>query len=151
MIATAMASCERIFELMDIAPQVQEVVSPAPVGEIRGEVEFRNVSFKYAGSDEVLRDFSLHVRPGETVALVGPTGAGKTTVINVLCRFYDITAARSLSTGWTCKNLPEGLQATDCHCPPGQLIFRSIEENIKYGRADATRDQVIAVAKAIDP
>lgn len=151
MIATAMASCERIFELMDIAPQVQEVASPVPVGEIRGEVEFRNVSFKYAGSDEVLHDFSLHVRPGETVALVGPTGAGKTTVINVLCRFYDITGGQILIDGVDLQkiSLKDYRQQIAIVLQDNFIFSGSIEENIKYGRADATRDQVIAVAKAI--
>jgi ATP-binding cassette subfamily B multidrug efflux pump len=151
MIATAMASCERIFELLDIEAQVKEVPDPVPIGTIRGEIEFRNVSFKYAGSDEVLHDFSLHVKPGETVALVGPTGAGKTTVINVLCRFYDITGGQILIDGVDLQkiSLKDYRQQIAIVLQDNFIFSGSIEENIKYGRADATRDQVIAVAKAI--
>lgn len=151
MIATAMASCERIFELMDIRPQVLEVANPVAIGEIRGEVEFKNVSFKYAGSDEVLHDFTLHVRPGETVALVGPTGAGKTTVINVLCRFYDITGGQVLIDGIDLRKISlQDYRKQIAIVLQDNFVFSgSIEENIKYGKPDATRDEVIAVAKAV--
>lgn len=151
MIATAMASCERIFELMDIEPQVKEAANPVAIGEIRGEVEFQNVSFKYTGSGEVLHDFSLHVRPGETVALVGPTGAGKTTVINVLCRFYDITGGRILIDGIDLRDISlKDYRRQIAIVLQDNFVFSgSIEENIKYGKPDATRDEVIAVAKAV--
>ena len=151
MIATAMASCERIFELMDITPQVQEVANPVAIGEIKGEVEFKHVSFKYAGSDEVLHAFNLHVRSGETVALVGPTGAGKTTVINVLCRFYDITGGKVLIDGVDLRKIAlKDYRKQIAIVLQDNFVFSgSIEENIKYGKADATKDEVIAVAKAI--
>lgn len=151
MIATAMASCERIFELMDIPPQVQEVADPVVIGEIKGEVEFRNVTFKYDSSGEILHDFSLHVQPGETVALVGPTGAGKSTVINVLCRFYDITGGEVLIDGLDLRKiaLKDYREQISIVLQENFIFSGSIEENIKYGKPDAGKDEIIAAAKAV--
>ena len=96
----AMASSERIFQLLDAPPTI---VAPAdahaPAGEVRGEVEFEDVRFSYTPGDEILKGVSFHVPPGQTVALVGATGAGKSTILNLLLRFYDVTAGRVLVDG----------------------------------------------------
>jgi len=151
MIGMAMASCERIFNLMDVAPQVQEAAEPVMIGELKGEVEFKNVTFKYEDSEEILHDFNLHVRPGETIALVGPTGAGKSTVINVLCRFYDITGGEVLIDGLDLReiSLKSYREQISIVLQDNFIFSGSIEENIKYGKPAAGKEEIIAAAKAV--
>lgn len=151
MIGMAMASCERIFNLMDVAPQVQEPAEPLPIGELRGEVEFKNVTFKYDKSEAILHNFNLHVRPGETIALVGPTGAGKSTVINVLGRFYDITSGEVLIDGLDLRkiSLKDYREQISIVLQDNFIFSGSNEENIKYGKPDADKEEIITAAKAV--
>src|SRR5262249_1689247 len=95
----AMASSERIFDLLDSNTELPEPVAPQRPEKLRGEIRFENVDFSYKPGEPVLRDVSLTVAPGEKVAIVGATGAGKTTIINLLSRFYDVSAGRILVDG----------------------------------------------------
>ncbi|ADL08383.1 ABC transporter ATP-binding protein [Thermosediminibacter oceani] len=96
---SAMASSERIFQVLDTESPIKDPSDPVAVGRFRGEIEFRNVWFAYEGEDWVLKDVSFKVEPGETVALVGATGAGKTSIINLICRFYDVNRGQILVDG----------------------------------------------------
>ncbi|HYH02491.1 MAG TPA: ABC transporter ATP-binding protein [Bacillota bacterium] len=150
-ISTAMASCERIFELMDLEPAVVEPDNPQPLGEIKGEVRFEKVKFGYNPQEIVLQDFNLDVKPGEVIALVGPTGAGKSTVINLLCRFYDPVAGRVLIDG---QDL-QGLSQTDYKRQiaivlQDTFIFSgTVAENIRYGKPEARPEEIYAAAQRV--
>src|SRR3970282_842063 len=95
----AMAGGERIFEVLDTVTELQDAEDAVELEDVRGEVALEDVNFEYVPDVPVLRDFSLHVRPGETVAMVGPTGAGKTPVTALVARFYDVTSGRLLIDG----------------------------------------------------
>lgn len=145
---TSMASAERIFEILDINPQIVEKEDAIDV-EIKGEVEFRNVSFSYDGSKKVLDNVSFKVSPGEKIALVGHTGAGKTTIINLICRFYDVQEGEILIDGINIKDIrleclrrQIGVMLQDTF-----LFSGSILENIRYGRLNASDEDVVEIAK----
>ena len=104
----SMASAERIFLILDEEPAIAEIEDPRPMGEVKGHIEFKNVWFAYVGEDWVLRDVSFTVEPGQTVAFVGATGAGKTTIMNLLSRFYDIQKGQILIDGQDIKELSKG-------------------------------------------
>ncbi len=147
----AMASSERIFEFLDTQPTVAEKPSAQPLPPIRGEVRFEQVTFEYAPGRPALHDFDLYVAPGETVALVGPTGSGKTTVVNLLCRFYDVTRGRVLIDGQDVREVQLaslrsqiGIVLQDTFLFSGTLL-----DNIRFGRLDATEDEVVAAARAV--
>ncbi len=160
----AQASAERIVSLIETKPDITD--SPEVIEkygslfdykrenfeEIKGDVEFKNVSFKYQVGEEILKDFNLKVNAGESIALVGHTGAGKTTIVNLLARFYEPTKGeilidnvdyRKRSMSWLHSNLGYVLQ--DPH-----LFSGSVLENIRYGRLDATDEEAIAAAKAVE-
>src|SRR5690606_26247980 len=96
---SAMASAERIFMLLDTPPAVVDPPDPKPLGRVTGAVEFRNVWFAYNEGDWVLKDVSFRAKPGQTIAFVGHTGAGKSSIINLLCRFYDVQKGQVLVDG----------------------------------------------------
>lgn len=150
-ISTATASCERIFELMELEPEVREPSHPMPLGSIRGGIRFDNIDFGYSPDELILRDFSLTVQPGESIAIVGPTGAGKTTVINLLCRFYDPVHGAVLVDGLDLKTLSQSdFRKQIAVVLQDTFIFTgTIEENIRYGRPEATREEVVAAARAV--
>ena len=140
----AMAAAERIFGIMDEEPDIVAPPSPAlPSGGISGNVEFRNVSFSYVEGKPVLRDVSFTVEPGRSVALVGPTGAGKTSVISLLCRFYDPDSGSILLDGVDLRELPlHSLRKNIAIVLQDAFIFsRSVEENIRLGK-ELSLDQV---------
>lgn len=145
---TSMASAERIFEILDIDPQIIEKENAIDV-EIKGEVEFRNVSFSYDGERKVLDNVSFKVKPGEKVALVGHTGAGKTTIINLICRFYDAQEGEVLIDGINIKNIKlECLRRQIGVMLQDTFLFSgSILDNIRYGRLDAGDEEIIQIAK----
>ncbi|HRR92120.1 MAG TPA: ABC transporter ATP-binding protein, partial [bacterium] len=147
-LVTSMASAERIFEILDINPQIIERDNAIDV-EIKGGVEFRNVSFSYDGEKKVLDNVSFKVNPGEKVALVGHTGAGKTTIINLICRFYDAQEGEVLIDGINIKDIKlECLRRQIGVMLQDTFLFSgSILDNIKYGRLDANDEEVVQIAR----
>ncbi len=145
----AAASTQRIFAILDRAPTVSEAADPVHPGELRGEIELCGVSFRY-GSRNVLEGVDLHIRPGEMIGLVGPSGAGKTTLANLVCRFYDVTGGAIRVDGTDIRSfaIEEYRQHIGIVLQEPFLFFGTIAENIAYGRPDATREQIVAAAKA---
>jgi len=147
----AMASGQRIFEILDTKSEIEESPNAKPLPPIRGHIRFENVSFKYETSDDlVLRNFNLDVQPGETVALLGATGSGKSTVINLIPRFYDPTSGRIAIDGIDIRDVTlESLRKQISTVLQDTFLFAaSLKDNISYGRTDASMDDIIAVAKA---
>ena len=150
-IQQAVASGERIFSLIDSVPEIQDQPGARAQVSLRGDIEFKNINFAYEPSNPVLKDFTLHVNEGETVALVGPTGAGKTTVVNLLCRFYEPQSGAIEIAGHDVRNLT--LNAL--HSRIGMvlqtpyLFSGSLLENLRYGRLDATDTEVREAAELV--
>jgi ATP-binding cassette subfamily B protein len=145
----SVASAERVFSLIDAKPDVKDKPDAYDPGSIRGEIRFDNVDFFYEENNPVLRDFSLTVAPGERIALVGPTGGGKTTIVNLICRFYEpnkgrITIGGRDYTDFTLHSIQSrlGIVLQDPH-----LFSGSVRENIRYGRIDATDKEVEEAAR----
>lgn len=150
MIQSGVASAERTFEILDAEEQEAEEDSASMPERTDGHVRFENVSFSYAPDAPLIRDVSLTVEPGQTVAIVGPTGAGKTTLVNLIMRFYEITGGRILLDGVDTRELSReqvrsqvGMVLQDAW-----LFEGTIRENIRYGRLDATDEEIVAAAKA---
>ena len=143
------ASAQRIFAILDRVPSVAEPVRPIHPGRLRGEVEFRGVAFHY-GTRPVLQNVDLTVRPGEMIGLVGPSGAGKTTIVNLVCRFYDVSEGAILADGVDIRSFP--LEEYRSHIgivlQEPFLFYGTIAENIAYGRPEATQREIIAAARA---
>jgi ATP-binding cassette subfamily B protein len=138
------------FDLLDMQPEVKEAPDAIDLGQARGEVELDGVQFAYRGRVPVLRDVSLHVPAGSRVAIVGPTGAGKTTMLSLLVRFYDPQRGRILVDGVDIRRLTlASLRSQIALVLQEPLLFAgSVASNIRYGRLDASMDEVIAAAKA---
>ncbi|RKJ40547.1 ABC transporter ATP-binding protein [Acutalibacter sp. 1XD8-33] len=147
----AVAYLERIFEMMDEPITVDDAPGATELPPITGGVEFRNVVFSYDGSVNVLENFNLNITPGESVALVGPTGAGKTTVVNLLSRFYNLTGGQLLLDGHDIAGVTlHSLRSQMGIMLQDSFIFSgTIMDNIRYGRLDATDEEVIAAAKTV--
>ena len=147
----AVAYLERIFEMLDEPVTVDDAPGATELPPIRGGVEFRDVTFSYDGTVNVLEHFNLQVAPGESVALVGPTGAGKTTVVNLLSRFYNLTGGQVLLDGTDIAGVTlHSLRSQMGIMLQDSFIFSgSIMDNIRYGRLDATDEEVIAAAKTV--
>lgn len=144
------AAAERVFELLEEKEEEQIVENPVSTEGIKGEVTFEHVKFGYNPDQIIIKDFSAHVKPGQQVAIVGPTGAGKTTMVKLLMRFYDVNGGAILLDGHNIKNFNRrelrdvfGMVLQDTW-----LFKGTIMENIRYGRLDATDEEVIAAAKA---
>jgi len=150
-INNAMAYLERIYETMDIQPTVRDVEGAVEMPPIKGDVEFSHVYFSYDEGKPVLEDVSFKVKSGETVALVGPTGAGKTTIINIISRFYDIDRGKVLIDGQDIKYVTlNSLRKQMGVMLQDTFIFSgTIMDNIRYGKLDATDEEVIEAAKAV--
>jgi ABC-type multidrug transport system, ATPase and permease components len=150
-ISNAMASCERIFELMDYEPEISDPACPSALGKISGQVVFNRVDFGYKPNELILKNFSLEVKPGEVIAVVGPTGAGKTTIINLLTRFYDPSAGSVRVDGFDLREVSQrDYRKQIAVVLQDTFIFSgTIAENIRYGKPEATMDEVIAAAKAV--
>jgi len=148
---TNMASAERIFEILDTKPDIEDKINSVELPPIKGEVEFRNVTFGYNENQIVLKDVSFTVKPGETIALVGPTGVGKTTIVNLISRFYDAQKGSVLIDGHDVKDVTiESLREQMGIMTQDTFLFSgSIKDNIRYGRLDATDEEIIEAAKAV--
>jgi ATP-binding cassette subfamily B multidrug efflux pump len=148
-IQSALAGAERVFEILDQVPELPDVPNAQPLEEVRGEVIFDDVCFAYEKDVPVLKHVSLHAAPGQTIALVGPTGAGKTTIVNLLTRFYDIDSGRITIDGHDIRSVKKAdLRRTLGIVLQDTFLFAdTVMENIRYGRLDATDEEVIAAAK----
>ncbi|HDU7348666.1 TPA: ABC transporter ATP-binding protein [Listeria monocytogenes] len=148
---TATTYLERIFETMDVEPDIKDVPNAKKMPPIVGNVDFKDVYFRYEEGVDILKGINFHVDAGESIALVGPTGAGKTTIINLLSRFYNINSGEILVDG---ENVEEvtlrslrsqmGVMLQDTFIFSGTII-----ENIRYGKLDATEEEIIAAAKVV--
>jgi len=145
----AAASTHRLFEILDRASSVPEPVAPVAMKSFQGGIEMRNVSFRY-GRRRVMHGIDLKIRPGEMIGLVGHTGAGKTTLVNLICRFFDVAEGAILIDGVDIRSLPVEQYRRNIGIVLQEpfLFFGTIAENIAYARPQATRDEIIAAARA---
>ena len=146
---SAKSSLDRIFQVMDEPDEVADVTETLS-GDLTGQVSFKHVDFQYVADKPLIRDFNLEVKPGEMVAIVGPTGAGKTTLINLLMRFYDVTAGSITVDGHDIRHLSRqdyrkqfGMVLQDAWLYEG-----TIKENLRFGNLEATDDEIVEAAKA---
>ncbi len=144
------AAAERVFEFLDEQEEIPETDNPVKVKKVDGRVEFRDVQFGYNPDKIVIKNFSADIKPGQKIALVGPTGAGKTTMVKLLMRFYDVNSGAILIDGHNIKDF----KRQDLRCMFGMVLQDTwlyndtIMENIRYGRTDASDEDVIKAAKA---
>ena len=150
LLQSGIASAERVFELLDETEQVPETEHPTRLGSVRGQVEFDAVSFRYQEDQPLIDDLTLSVAPGEAVAIVGPTGAGKTTLVNLLMRFYEIDAGAIRLDGVDIRDLTrDDLRLSFGMVLQDTWLFKgTIRDNIAYGRAGATEEEIVAAATA---
>jgi ATP-binding cassette subfamily B multidrug efflux pump len=144
------AAAERVFEFLNEAEEVADPVTPAQLATVEGRVDFKNVHFGYNSDKIIINDFTFYAEPGQKIAIVGPTGAGKTTMVKLLMRFYDVNSGAILFDGHNIQEFKRG----DLRCMFGMvlqdtwLFNGTIMENIRYGRDNATDEEVIAAAQA---
>jgi ATP-binding cassette, subfamily B, multidrug efflux pump len=151
-IQAALAGAERVFQIIDTEPEVQDAPDAVPMQETQGHVCFEDIEFSYEPGTPVIKNMSLEAKAGQTIALVGPTGAGKTTIINLLTRFYEIQDGKITIDGTDLRDIKKsdlrgklGLVLQDTF-----LFADTVMENIRYGRLDATDDEVIRAAEMAD-
>lgn len=151
-IQAALAGAERVFEIIDTSPEVQDVPDALPLEETQGHVRFEGVKFGYEPGNPIIKDMTLEAKAGKTIALVGPTGAGKTTIVNLLTRFYEIDGGQIFIDGKEIRQIKKtdlrhqlGLVLQDTF-----LFSASVMDNIRYGRLDATDEECIEAAKMAD-
>lgn len=146
---SALAGAERIFAVLDVQPSVEDQPGAFPLTEIKGHVKFDAVSFAYEPGKPVLLDISLEAQPGQTIALVGPTGAGKTTIISLLSRFYDVSSGIIMIDGHDIRTVQQMSirQQLAIVLQDTFLFSGTVIENIRYGRIDAADEEVIAAAR----
>ncbi len=145
----SIASAERIFKLVDTPPDVHDKEGAIPAETLLGEIEFDHVNFTYDDKKPVLTDFSLRVRPGETIALVGPTGGGKSTIVNLLCRFYEPSEGviRINGRDYTDYTLESIHSRIGIVLQTPHLFSGTIRDNIRYGRLDATDEEIVEASR----
>ena len=145
-----MASSQRVFELLDIESDIVDRPNAVAPADIDWTIELDRVTFGYDPARPVLQDVAFSVRDGETVAVVGPTGAGKTTTVNLITRFYDVQLGRVLVGGWDVRDLRlEFLRRNIAMVLQDVFLFNgSVRENLLFGRPDASDDEIVAAARA---
>ena len=150
MMQSMMAAAERVFEFLEEEEEDQITENPVPIENVKGVVDFEHVHFGYNSDNIIVNDFNAHVKAGQQVAIVGPTGAGKTTMVKLLMRFYDVNSGEIKLDGHNLKdyNRNELRNAFGMVLQDTWLFKGSIMENIRYGRLDATDEEVIAAAKS---
>jgi ATP-binding cassette subfamily B protein len=143
------AAAQRVFGILDRVTTVPEAVHPVHPGRLRGEIEFRGVGFHY-GARPVIEGVDLTVRPGEMIGLVGPSGAGKTTLVNLACRFYDVAEGAILVDGVDIRSFPveEYRRNIGIVLQEPFLFYGTIAENVAYGRPHASREEIVTAARA---
>ena len=148
-IQSALAGAERVFEIIDTTPEINDKPDAKPLKEIQGDIVFEDVDFSYDSKTPILKDIRFHAKPGEIVALVGPTGAGKTTMINILSRFYDIQDGSIKIDGTNIRDVTrESLRKQIGTVLQDNFLFAdTVMENIRYGNLEATDEDCIAAAK----
>ena len=151
-IQAALAGAERVFDIIDTPPEIQDAADALPLATIRGDVRFENVKFGYVPKNPVIKDMTLEAKAGQMIALVGPTGAGKTTIINLLTRFYEIQGGKITIDGKDIRDVRKadlrrklGLVLQDTF-----LFADTVMENIRYGRLDATDEECMRAAEMAD-
>lgn len=151
-LVTNISGAERIFEIMDTKPEIKDGANVTELPEIKGKVTFDNVSFSYDEDTKVLNNVSFIINPGETIALVGPTGAGKTTIVNLISRFYDIQSGSIYIDNHDVKDVTiESLRQQMGIMTQDNFLFSgTIKDNLKYGKLDATDEEMINAAKAVN-
>ena len=147
---SAFAAAERVFGLIDAEPEPEDVSDAKPLTDVRGDVQLRNVDFSYEPGKPIIKGLNLHAKPGSLTAIVGPTGAGKTTIINLLMRFYDVDAGTVLVDGKDVRKLTRASlrRAFSMVLQETWLFHGTIFDNIAYGKPGATMEEVVAAAKA---
>lgn len=155
-LVTNLSAAERIFDILDTKPDIQDESDVEELPDVEGKVEFSHVSFTYdkgtPAETKVLSDVNFTIQPGETIALVGPTGAGKTTIVNLISRFYDIEDGHIYIDGHDLKKVSiHSLRRQMGVMTQDNFIFHgTVRENILYGKMDATEEEMIAAAKAVN-
>ncbi len=148
-ILTALAGAERIFEIMDSADEIDEGTDEINISEINGNIEFKGIDFSYEKGEQVLRDFNLSVKAGQKIAIVGATGSGKTTVVNLLTRFYEVDSGAILIDGIDIRDIPKDtLRRSIAIVLQDTVLFSdTIRNNIKYGREGASDEEMLRAAE----
>lgn len=147
---SALASARRVFDILDAEPQTPDAENAVHLTEVDGSVRLKDVEFSYNPDKKLIQDLNLSVKPGQRIAIVGPTGSGKTTIINLLMRFYDVDAGEIIVSGYPIKEVERdslrsmyGMVLQDTWLKTG-----TIRENIAYGKPDATFEEIVEAAKA---
>lgn len=148
-IQAGIAGAERCFQIIDEEPEFPENVGKPALTDVKGHVELKHVYFGYEEDKPILKDVNIEAKPGETIAIVGPTGAGKTTIINLLTRFYDVNSGEILIDGKNIKDVSkESLREVLGIVLQDTVMFgESVKENIRFGKLDATDEEIIEAAK----
>ena len=150
MLQAMVAAAERVFEFLEQPEEIETTKGEIDTSKIKGNVEFKHVNFGYDEDKTIINDFSANIKEGQKIAIVGPTGAGKTTMVKLLMRFYDVNSGAILVDGHNVKDFNRGelRQMFGMVLQDTWLFGGTIKENIKYGKPDATDEEVIAAAKA---
>jgi len=150
LLQSGLASAERVFELLDAEEETADVDSGARMDDVKGQVALEHVNFRYEPDKPLIDDFNLQVRPGQSIAIVGPTGAGKTTIVNLLMRFYDIDTGRIRVDAVDTRQTPrrEVRKAFGMVLQDTWLFAGTIRDNIGYGKVGATEEEIVAAAQA---
>jgi ABC-type multidrug transport system fused ATPase/permease subunit len=148
-IQRAMASGDRIFELIDVQPEIEDAPGAIELPDVKGEIEFRKVSFAYEPGSEIIHNLDLKIKPGEMVAIAGRTGAGKSSIASLINRFYEVTSGEILLDGYNISKVTqESLRRQIGFVPQDPFLFSgTIEENILDGKLDTTHDNVVEAAR----